>query len=126
MQPAEVGGWFGISLFAFFIFMCVAGIVAHMVAAQKFDDRYLRMVGNRVGNLLITMGALGVGLYFFSFERIQLFGSRIWYLCWLIGLIVWVVFLVRYTKNKIPSMKEQSEARFEKRKYFPSRKKKRY
>ena len=125
LQPAEVGGWIGTSIFVIFLLMGIAGVVARIVAAQKLDDRYMRMMGNRFGTLLITMGMLGVVLYFFSFERIRLFGSRFWYLLWLIGLIVWIVLLVRYMKKNIPAMKEQAEARFEKRKYFPPRKKKR-
>lgn len=124
LQPAEVGGLVGNSIFVFFLLLCVLGIVARIVSAQK-EDRFMRLLGNRIGTSLITMGFLGVCLYFFSFERIRLFGSRFWYLVWVIGLIVWVIYLVRYAKKTLPEMEAKDFNRTERRKYFPSRKKKR-
>ncbi len=122
LRAAEVGGVFGNILFAIFILLFVLGIVARIVASNNRQDRYMRQFGQRVGGYLITMGILGIVLYFFSFERIRLFGSRFLYVCWLVGLIVWGFFLVRFAHKTIPQKREQDRERAEKRKYLPSQK----
>ncbi len=123
LRPAEVGGISGSLIFGFFLLLFVLGIVSRIVAAQKLDDRYARMLGGRIGTMLVTLGILGVLLYFFSYERIRLFGSRFWYLFWVIGLIVWAGFIVRFAKKTIPELKQKEGIRAQMRKYFPPRKK---
>lgn len=125
LQPASVGGLTGQVIFAFFVLLFVLGIVARIVSSQKQTDKYMRLFGQRVGVLLITMGLLGVLLYFFSYERIRFFGARFWYLFWLIGCFVWGIVLVRFVRTSIPAMKQKEGIRSELRKYFPPRKKRR-
>ncbi len=123
LRAAEVGGVSGNILFGFFILMFVVGIVARIVASNNTHDRYLRDLGQRGGTLLMTMGLLGIVLYFFSFERIRLFGSRFLYVCWLIGLIAWGYTLVRFARRTIPQKRERDMQREQQRKYLPPRKK---
>ena len=77
MQPPEVGGLLGNIVFGVFIGLLVLGIIGRIVVDRRDDDRYKREIGGRISTLLITMGILGVILYFFSFEQIQLFGARL-------------------------------------------------
>ncbi len=123
IEPAAVGGITGNIIFAFFVLVFVLGIVARAKALQK-EDRYLKAAGMRIAVLLITMGLIGVALFFFSFERIQLFGSRFWYLIWLIATIWWAVYIFRYIKREIPEQKKRARARKERNKYMPQKKKK--
>lgn len=125
LRPAEVGGLSGQMIFGFFVLLFVLGIVGRIVSLQKKDDRYIRDLGQRAGTLLITMGLLGVFFFFFSYERIQLFGSRFWYVFWLIGFVVWAFFLIKFARQTIPQMKERETMRAEKQKYFPPRHKRR-
>lgn len=124
LAPAQVGGVSGNIVFAAFFLLFVLGIVCRIVASHKVNDRYCRDMGLRIGSLLITMGLLGILFYFFSYERIRLFGSRFWYLLWLIGVLVWTVSLARYAHTVVPSMKHREAERAQRRKYFPPRRKK--
>lgn len=124
LRSAEVGGLSGKMIFGFFAALFVIGIVCRMVSSRKTDDRYIRTLGERCGTMLLTMGFLGVLFYFFSFERIRLFGARFWYLLWLIGFATWTFFLARFARKTIPFMKEREQRLAEQRKYFPPRKKK--
>jgi uncharacterized membrane protein len=123
LRPAQVGGLSGNILFGIFVLMFVLGIVARIVSSNKTTDRYVRDFGYRIGTLLITMGILGILLYFFSFERIRLFGSRFLYGFWVIGFFVWCFFLVRFARRTIPQKRVHDREREERRKYLPSRKK---
>lgn len=125
LRPADITGLSGKIVFGFFVLLFVSGIVSRIVAAHKMSDRYLRQLAESISTLLLTMGFLGLLFYFFSFERIQLFGARFWYVLWLIGLIVWIVFLIHLGFKKIPNLREKEIVREQLRKYFPPRRRKR-
>ncbi len=124
LQPALVGGTEGKIIFSFFVLLFLLGIVARIVSSNRTDDRHVREVFERGATLLVTMGILGVLLYFFSYEQIRLFGSRFWYLFWLIGILVWSFFLLRFVRSTIPKQRANEALKAEQRKYFPPRRKK--
>ncbi len=119
LQPPEVGGLLGNILFVIFVAFLVLGIIGRIVVDRRGDDRYKKEVGGRVSNLLVTMGVLGVILYFFSFEGIRLFGARFWYPLWIIAVCVWGFFLVRFVMREIPSRRKREEALKAQTKYLP-------
>lgn len=122
-EPPEVGGTLGTIVFIIFLGSLILGIVSRITADRRRDDRYVREIARRVSSFLTTMGALGVLLFFFSFENIELFGARLWYPIWGICFLAWGFSILRYVRREIPDMKEKEEARKEMRKYLPKRKK---
>jgi len=122
LRSAEVGGLSGKFIFGFFVLLFVLGIVCRIVSSHKTEDRYMRGLGERLGVMFLTMGFLGVLLYFFSFERISLFGARFWYVLWTAGLIVWITRLIRVAMVTIPQEKKRAQQQAEQQKYFPGRK----
>jgi hypothetical protein len=124
IEAPVVTGLIGNFLFAFFVLFFVLGIVARLVASNRMTDHYARMIGQRIGTLLVTMGFLGLILFFFSYEHIHFFGGRFWYLLWFVGIIVWVGFIVRFVKRDIPAMREQKVKREFVSRYLPTKKKK--
>lgn len=119
IQPPEVGGWLGTVVFGVFLGCLVLGIVGRIVVDRRGDDRYKKDAGGRISSLLITMGTLGVILFFFSFEGIQLFGARFWYPVWGIGLLVWTYFIVCYVKYTVPVRRKREQQLREQGKYLP-------
>lgn len=119
LQPPEVGGLAGNVLFGVFVAFLVLGIIGRIVVDRRGDDRYKKEVGSRISSLLVTMGILGVILYFFSFEEVQLFGARFWYPLWIIATLVWVFFLVRFVKRDVPAKRAREESLRAQAKYLP-------
>lgn len=119
MAPPEVGGLLGNIVFGVFVGVLILGIIGRIVVDRRGDDRYKKEIGSRISSLLITMGVLGVILFFFSFEKIQLFGARFWYLVWIIATLVWAFLLVRYVKRDVPRKREREVALREQAKYLP-------
>lgn len=122
-NSALVDGLIGNSVFGFFVVLFVLGIVTRLVSSQRTLDVYTQKVVTKSVTLLITMGLLGVALYFFSFERIRFFGARFWYLLWLMVLVVWVYKIVHHVREVIPAVRKRAIEQKEKQKYFPSKKK---
>ncbi len=106
-------------LFIVFAVLLVVGAIIRMVAGRRSEDRHVTEVFNRVGRMGVTMGILGLVLFFCSFEEVVLLGSRVWYLVWAAGLLVWVAGIVRYVKKIVPAERAEALAEAERRKYLP-------
>jgi len=124
MSPPQVGGTLGNIVFGVFLLLFVVGIVARIVASNRTEDPYIQQIGRRVGSMFVTMGLIGVLLFFFGFEHIQFFGGRFWYPLWVIGVLVWGFFIVRYVKRDIPAMRLRDLDRKEQSRYLPKKKRK--
>ncbi len=124
-QPPEVTGTLGTILFVLFVLCFVLGIVGRIVTDRKEQDRFKREIGGRISTLLITMGLLGILLYFFSYERAHFFGARFWYPVWAIIVGVWAYYIVRYVRQDVPAMKARSASRRAAGAYLPKSKKRR-
>lgn len=121
LQPPEVGGLAGNILFGVFVAFLVLGIIGRIVVDRRGDDRYKREIGSRISSLLITMGVLGIILYFFSFEEVQLFGARFWYPFWILATLVWGFFILRFVQRDVPAKRAREEALKAQGKYLPRR-----
>lgn len=119
MAPPEVGGLLGNIVFGVFLACFVLGLIGRIVVDRRGDDRYKKEIGSRISSLFITMGLLGVILFFFSFEQIQLFGARFWYPIWMITVLVWGFFIVRFVKREIPAKRAREEMLREQSRYLP-------
>lgn len=122
MSPPNV--WQGLGRFTVVLFLAllVAGVVARM-RKQTALDRYTIELYRRLASLCLTMGFLGLLLFFLSYEQVQLLGSRFFYLVWLIGLVVWSALLARYVRKDIPAKRLQEQERLAREKYLPKRRK---
>jgi len=123
MQSPEVTGALGTVVFILFVLCLVLGIVGRIVTDRKEQDRFKREIGGRISTLLISMGFLGLLLFFFSFERVQFFGARFWYPAWLIIAGVWAYHIVKYIRVEIPAVKERMASRIAAGAYLPKSKK---
>ncbi len=125
MSPPQVGGTLGQVVFGIFLIMFVMGIVSRIVASNRGEDKYIQAIGRRLGSMFITMGLLGVLLFFFGFERIEFFGGRFWYPVWFVGLLVWVFFILRFVRLDVPAMRQHDLFRKARSKYMPKKNRRR-
>lgn len=119
LQPPEINGLLGNAFFSVFVAFLILGIIGRIVVDRRGNDRYKKEIGGRISALLVTMGILGVILFFFSFEEIQLFGARFWYPVWVVATFVWIFFLIRFVKRDVPAKRAREESLKEQGKYLP-------
>lgn len=116
-------GLFGKIILGFFLALVLIGVVCRIVLIHTSKDRYVKLIGQRIASCAVTMGILGVILFFFSYEGIQLFGARFWYAVWAICLIAWIITIARFTLKDVPAMREKNLNEYAKSKYIHGRKK---
>lgn len=106
-------------IFIVFAIFLVMGAIVRMVAGHRTDDRYVTETFNRLGRLGVTMGIIGLLLFFFTFEQIPFFSGHFWYLLWFIGLVIWLIRIGQYALKIVPAERAAEVARQEKAKYLP-------
>lgn len=106
-------------LFFAFAVVMILGAIIRLVATRRKEDRHVTETFNRLGNACVTMGFLGLVLFFFSFEGIPLLGARFWYLLWAVGFLYWLGMTLRYVVKVVPLERKAELERQAKEKYLP-------
>ena len=76
-------------------------------------------VANRLSTLFVTMGIIGLCLFLFSFEEIELFGARFWYPVWFMVVLVWAFMIYRYATHEVPTKQKRAQELEARSKYLP-------
>jgi regulator of protease activity HflC (stomatin/prohibitin superfamily) len=116
MASAFEGMFFG--LFALFV---IAGAVIRMMVRNRSYEKYRAEMFKRVAGILTTTGVVGLIWFFFTFEEIQFFGARFWFLVIIAGVVVSLVQLKRFMKREVPALQHREQSRSEVNKYLPRR-----
>ena len=122
--PAPLSPFFEKALFAFFGIILILGAVVRIVASNRKHDRFVKSIFDRVGTCLVSMGFVGVILYFFSYQRIPFLGMRFWFLVWGLFFVAWLGWILYYACKVVPKERQCLLNRMEQMKYMPIGKKK--
>jgi len=107
---------------AFAIFLII-GSVIRMVSKKRHTDYYVKETALKIARLFTTMGFLGLVWLFFAVEQVTFIQARYWMIVWLLGIVVWAVYIIRYVKIDIPKEREMHNQYQERSKYIPGKKK---
>jgi predicted membrane-bound dolichyl-phosphate-mannose-protein mannosyltransferase len=101
-----------LGLIAFFILLSAAAFIF------KMRKSFYRKLLATIFNFSLVNVLVGATLFFFNYEQVPFLSSRFWYLLWAGGMIVWAVFIVRYSE-KLPQKKKEMIKEAEYKKYLP-------
>jgi hypothetical protein len=73
---------------------------------------------NSLYYFFLTNAIIGLLLTFFNYEMVPFLSARFWFLLWVIGMIIWLIFVSRII-IKIPQKKALLEKEKEFKKYIP-------
>jgi len=119
--PIRMAAPFEAAFFAIFALSMITGSVLRIMVRNGKYDRYQAIMRKRIANLCSLMGGLGLVWFFLTFEEIQFFGSRFWFLIWIIGFAVGLFSIWRFMKNEVPALKHREQSRADVNKYLPKR-----
>jgi ABC-type transport system involved in multi-copper enzyme maturation permease subunit len=116
-------GWVSIFFLVVFTALVILGIIAKVYAVKSNLEKLLRRAVQRAGSLLLTMGLVGLLIYFFTFENVPILSMRVWLLVLLASGIAWAWSIYRYVKVEIPAKREMHAERERLNKWLPKAKK---
>ncbi len=121
LTPTRMAAGFEAAFFGLFALLIVAGSVMRMVVRNAQWEKYRAEVAARIASVASYAGIVGLVWFFLTFEEIQFFGSRFWFLAWIVGVIIAIVRIIRFTKRDVPVLKHREQSRAEVNKYLPRR-----
>lgn len=123
MQPPMFLPWVSIFFLVVFSALVIVGIIAKIYAVKSNQEKLTRRAVQRAGNLLLTMGLIGLLIWFFTFENVPILSMRIWLLVWLGSAIAWAWSIIRYVRVEIPAKHSMQAERDRMNKWLPKAKK---
>lgn len=122
LTPVSLSPFFERLFFVVFALFVIGGATLRIVARNNTMDKYVRIAVQKGARIALGFGIVGFVMYFFTFEEIQFFGARFWFLLWMTALVIAVVRLVRFVKKEVPQLRHRDQSRVEANKYLPRRK----
>ena len=105
-----------------FLVLVLLGLVAKIVRVAKKDSSgRAKEVMRRSGNLLITMGVLGLLWFYFRQQQVAFLAWRFWFVLWIAIFAFWTYKVLAYAfKKTLP--KEDQTKQEQLKKYLPKSK----
>lgn len=100
---------------ALLVLILLAGVAFFFL---KRRSSLYRGLFRRLYNFGLTNFLIGLFLLFFNYEAVPFFSARFWLGLWLIGMLVWLIFIFRQLRA-IPEKKKQIAKEKEIKKYLP-------
>jgi len=106
-------------LLIFFGVLIIAAIIVKIIQSVKKQEQFLDKLYSKYFYWLLVMGLVGEVLVWFRAERVHILSARFWLAIWLVGLLVWLYFILRYQFKVVPKAKEQLDQRQTFNQYLP-------
>ncbi len=84
----------------------------------KRKSSFYRGIFNRLYDFSVGNFLIGLIVLFFNYQNIPFFSARFWIGLWVIGMAIWLYFILIKLKG-IPAKKQAIAAELEKKKYLP-------
>lgn len=107
----------GIKVFIAFVGALAIGAFIFYLLKNRKKSLYTK-IWQKINSFCLINFFLGLMFLFFVYELIPFLSARILLLFWGAGMLLWLVFIIRFM-FKIPKIKEEKEKEKEFKKYIP-------
>ncbi len=121
MTSVRMAASFEAVFFGLFVLCLVAGAVIRMMVRNARYDKYKAIVLKKIASVCSWAGITGLLWFFLTFEEVQFFGSRFWFLIWIVSICIALVMILRYVEKEVPLLKHREQSRADVNKYLPRR-----
>jgi len=120
-QPFIARGWSLRGWVIILLLLVLAGIVGKILIVKQ-DKKVIRQVYNRLTNISLTVGLLGLLWLFFRQQQVPFLAWRFWLVLLFGGLLWSVIRAVVFFVRRYPEIKAEQAAQELKAKYLPKNK----
>jgi len=108
--------WVLIGVFALTV---ILGLAALFFLKKYRENKLAKKVWSKFMSWGYTVGLVGLLLVFFKQQRAPYFGMRIIMGIWLLVVLVWLGFILKFWLLEAPKIKKEKQAKEQLRKYLP-------
>lgn len=116
-----MGGVFTVGFFVLFCALVMGGAIARVAKRNAEVDKPMKRLLEHAAGSATTWGILGFVWLFLSFEEISFFGSRFWFLFWLLGVAYSAYKIYVHAKKEMPEERLRRAMSGTQSKYLPRR-----
>ena len=109
-------------LLAVFGIVILIAIIFKVIQKTIKGDTFNKNLLQKYFVAFLTMGLIGEVMVWFRYERVYFLSARFWLLVWLIILIIWLAFILKYQLKIIPKFRTDLQKTKEFNKYLPKKK----
>lgn len=110
------------ALLIFFALILIIGLIFKTISRRRKISRPDQLVWRRYYHLFAALGALGLLFAGLRYERVYFFAGRFWLIVWLVGFLLWLIFILKYQIKIVPQLKKQLEEKKLFNQYLPKKK----
>lgn len=120
VNPGELSSlfekfFFGVLIVNYGLYFVSKFLQKKLIAHREFiKARFCQ----KTANFFLTMAVSFTFIFFFRYEAIPFLGGRFWVLLWVIGALVWIIYLVRYYLVYVTSALKELDKKQEFNKYL--------
>jgi Ca2+/Na+ antiporter len=103
-------------LLSFTVLLFLLGVITIILKRRK---GLYRGVFNKIYDFSVANFLIAILFLFFHYENIPFFTARFWLVIWLLGIILWAVYIAKKVKA-IPEKRKVLEKEKERKKYLPN------
>ncbi len=107
-----------VKIFIGFLLLLLLLSILFFIFRKNFGDRFAKKIYKRLGSFCSTNFFIGILVLFFMYERTPVLAARLWFLIWVITMLVWIFFIVKFAVS-LPKQKQELEKDKEFQKYIP-------
>jgi uncharacterized membrane protein YkvI len=123
LYPPALTPWTIRIMLVIFVALLLVGIVGKIYSIKTKLEKWTRRTVDKASSMLITMGVLGLMIFFFGYEQIPILSMKFGYIIWIVLLGIWLYFLYNFIFNEIPRQRKLKQEREHVDKWLPKPKK---
>ena len=117
LRPGLLSPFVFHGLIVFLVTLLAGFFIFHLLKKQKNTGLY-RKIWLSLKTFCFSNLIIGLFLLFFAFEQLPFLAMRIWFLLWGIGMIAWMLYIIKQM-SKIPNIQKEKAEKDEFQKYIP-------
>ena len=119
--PVAMGSAFSTGFFIFFALFAITAAILRIIAKRTLRDVYDKQAFRMAGNMSAWLTAFGFVWLFCSYEEVQVFGVRGWFLLWVLLFLAGAVRVLWFVRKQAPALRLKNASRSSVNPYLPRR-----
>lgn len=120
-SPVRLSPVFEYGFFFLFAVLAIGAALLRIASKRSTRDSLDKKAFLMAGNMLGWLSAFGFLWLFTSYEEVQFFGMRAWFLLWVIAFVICAYRVYRFVKVEAPELRERRQSQADANKYLPRR-----
>jgi len=118
--PVAMSNQFSYGFFVFFALLAISAAVLRIIAKRTMRDVYDKQAIRMAGNMIAWLTIFGFLWLFCSYEEVQIFGVRGWFILWVLLFIGGAVRVALFVR-KAPALRIKNASKSSVNQYLPRR-----